>query len=966
MPIVINTNLNSITAQRSLETVNRQLTQSIQRLSSGLRINSARDDASGLVIATRLSSQIRGLNAAVRNLSDGISLVQTAEGGIASITSNLQRIRELAVQSANLTLTETERAALQSEVLQVREELNRVAQQTTFNGRPLLNGSLGPGNFLAGPNINDVLAFGGIEDLRASAIGFNQSTGAAPIPVGEGPGGVPGFTRTNLQVLPTGTSTAQSITVLGTTYTLGSFAPGAKDLTAAINGLGVSGLAASVGANVINGNIDSSYINSFDPEGTLNINGVDIALVGSRNNNLSQNVDAAVAAINARTIDTGVIASNGVTQGNGLVLTAADGRNLTVAFTATDINETRAPIGPGPGGVPGFIATNVDVTSSSTAAAQNVNVLGTNYALGTFDRDARTLAEAINNAEIPGLSANAEANVYDGAQSSSYFNFFDPEGVLTLNQVAITLTGLQSNSLSQNVDLAVAAINAVSGQTGVTASNGTADGRGIVLTATDGRNITVEFEATDINRNQAVTGNGPGDLPGFIANDIAVVGSATAAAQSVQILGTNYALGTFAPRADSLAAAINSAGIPGLTATANSNVVEGEQDSSYYQYFDPQGILTINGVDIALSANKTSSMTSNIATTINAINQVSAQTGVVAQNGFSDGKGVVLTATDGRTITVTFEATDVGNATAPDYSTTAGNFGVATTGSAGQAGTIDIAYLAPEGVLSGEVTFNAATGLTQTTFNIVGELGPDTDPAPDYATVAGNFGLLETSSAGVAGSISIAYAAPEGVMSGSVQFNSSTGLGQTSFSVEGELGPDTDPLPDYLSVAGNFGINTTGPNGVSPGINISYVAPTGILSGTVELSESTNVTERTLEIVGSLESPDFRSVANIDISTMSGANLAIQTIDGALQTINASRARLGGVLNRLDSAIDNLRVAEENQIAARSRIMDADIAAETAALARAQVLQESGIALLVQANAIPMNVVNLLRASYLS
>ncbi len=965
MPIVINTNLNSITAQRSLETVNRQLTQSIQRLSSGLRINSARDDASGLVIATRLTSQIRGLNAAVRNLSDGISLVQTAEGGISSITSNLQRIRELAVQSANITLTETERAALQSEVTLAREEITRVAQQTTFNGRVLLNGGLGPGNFVAGANITDVLSFSGIEDLRATALGFNQATGLPPTPVGEGPGGVPGFTRTNLQVLPTGTSTAQSITVLGTTYTLGSFAPGARDLANAINGLGVAGLNAAVGANTINGSIDSSYVNYFDPEGTLTINGVDIALVGSRSNNFSQNVDAAVAAINARSIDTGVVASNGVSQGNGLILTAADGRNLTVSFEATDINETRAPIGPGPGGLPGFIATNVDVTSAANASAQNVNVLGTNYALGTFERDARTLAEAINNAEIPGLSANAEANVYEGAQSSSYFNFFDPEGVLTLNQVAITLTGLKSNSLSQNVDLAVAAINAVSGQTGVTASNGTGNGAGIILTAADGRNITVDFQATDINTEQAITGAGPGGLPGFIANEIAVAGSSVAAAQSVDVLGTNYALGTFAPSANNLASAINSAGIAGLTATANANVVEGEQDSSYYQYYAPQGILTINGVDIALSANKTSSMTSNIATTINAINQVSAQTGVVAQNGFSDGKGVVLSAADGSTITVTFQATDVGNETAPDYSTTAGNFGVAITGAAGQTGTVNLAYLAPEGVLSGNVNFSSSTGLTQTNFDVVGELGPDTDPAPDLATVAGNFGLLETSAAGVAGSISIAYAAPDGVMNGSVQFNSATGLGQTSFTVQGELGPDTDPAPDYLSVAGNFGITTTGPNGVSPGIDISYVAPSGILSGTVELSESTNLTERTLQIVGSLQSPDFRSVADIDISTITGANLAIQTIDGALQTVNSTRARLGGVLNRLDSAIDNLRVAEENQIAARSRILDADIAAETAALARAQVLQESGIALLVQANAIPMNVVNLLRNSYL-
>jgi flagellin len=278
---------------------------------------------------------------------------------------------------------------------------------------------------------------------------------------------------------------------------------------------------------------------------------------------------------------------------------------------------------------------------------------------------------------------------------------------------------------------------------------------------------------------------------------------------------------------------------------------------------------------------------------------------------------------------------------------------------------VDIAYVAPDGVLSGDVTFSSSTGLAQTSFGVVGELGPDNDPAPDLATVAGNFGLLETSDAGVAGAISIAYAAPEGVLSGSVQFNSATGLAQPSFSIEGELGPDTDPAPDYLSVAGNFGISTTGSNGVSPGIDISYVAPSGILTGTVELSESTNVTERTLQIVGSLQSPDFRPVSEIDISTIEGANLAVQTVDGALQSVNSTRARLGGVLNRLDSAIDNLRVAEENQIAARSRIMDADIAAETAALARAQVLQESGIALLVQANAIPMNVVNLLRNSYL-
>jgi len=959
MPIVINTNLLAITAQRNLETVNRQLTQAVERLSTGRRINSARDDASGLAIATRLTAQIRGINAGIRNLSDGTSIAQTAEGGLNSITNNLQRIRELSVQAGNLSLTSADRGALQAEVLQLRDEINRVAEQTSFNGRALLNGSFGAGNFIAGANLTDTLAFAGIQDSRASALGFSVPTGGPATPVGNGPGGVPGFNQTNINVLPTGTPVAQSINVLGTTYTLGSFAPGAKALSAAINALGVPGLAASAGPNVINGSTDSGFVNFFDPEGTLTINGVDITLVGSRTNTLSQNVDAAVTAINARADDTGVIASNGVADGKGLILTAPDGRNVTVSFVATDINESNELIGPGPGGTPGFTAGSVNVTASATIGAQNVNVLGTNYALGSFEPDAKELAAAINAASIPGLTANADANVYNGEQNSSYFNFFDPEGVLTLNQVAITLSGLKNNSLSQNVDLAVAAINAVSAQTGVTASNGTGAGQGVILTAADGRNITVSFEATDINVSQTVSGGGPGSAPGFIASNIAVASSDSASFQSVDVLGTNFALGSFAPGAQNLAAAINGAGIAGLSATANANVLDGQQDTSYYQNFDPQGILTVNGVDIALSSNQTTNITANIANTINAINQVSGQTGVTAQNGFSQGKGVILTAADGRTINVSFEATDAGE------QSTAGNFGVALTGAGGQAGTVNLAYLAPEGVLTGSIAFSSSTGLAQTNFNVIGELGPDTDPAPDLATLAGNFGLRTTGSAGVAGSISLGFSAP-GVANGSVVFNPATGLSQTAFQVESEQGPDTDPAPNFLSVAGNFGITTTGANGVSPGINISFVAPDGVLSGTVELSESTNVTPRVLQVVGSLQEPsNFYSVADIDISTTAGANLAIQAVDGALQALTFSRARLGGFLNRLESAIDNLRVSAENQIATRSRIVDADFAAESAALARAQVLQESSLALLVQANTIPLNVVNLLRSNFL-
>jgi len=140
MASVINTNISSLNAQRNLTASQGSLATSLQRLSSGLRINSAKDDAAGLAISDRMSSQIRGMNQAVRNANDGVSLAQTAEGALASSGDILQRIRELAVQSSNATNSASDRQALQTEVGQLSQELNRVAQTTTFNGQNLLDG----------------------------------------------------------------------------------------------------------------------------------------------------------------------------------------------------------------------------------------------------------------------------------------------------------------------------------------------------------------------------------------------------------------------------------------------------------------------------------------------------------------------------------------------------------------------------------------------------------------------------------------------------------------------------------------------------------------------------------------------------------------------------------------------------------------------------------------------------------
>src|SRR6056297_4203409 len=139
MAQVINTNILSLTAQRNLDQSGGALSTALERLSSGLRINSAKDDAAGLAISERFSTQIRGLNQAVRNANDGVSLAQTAEGALAEVTNNLQRIRELAVQSANASNSASDRTALDAEVQTLISEIGRVAADTTFNGVQLLN-----------------------------------------------------------------------------------------------------------------------------------------------------------------------------------------------------------------------------------------------------------------------------------------------------------------------------------------------------------------------------------------------------------------------------------------------------------------------------------------------------------------------------------------------------------------------------------------------------------------------------------------------------------------------------------------------------------------------------------------------------------------------------------------------------------------------------------------------------------
>lgn len=318
MSQVINTNVNSLMAQRNLATSGRDMATALQRLSSGLRINSAKDDAAGLAIAQRLSAQVRGLNQATRNASDAISLSQTAEGALDAITQNLQRMRELAVQSANSTNSASDRGALQLEIKQLKAEIDRVASQTQFNGINLLDGSFENRAFQVGANANQTINIDSIASARTSALGQFR-----------------GVVLTS-QSIGTADDTAddQSVSVNGVEYELGSIANDAKALAAAINAKGPPGMQASANATVV-ASVAASTNASEDGAATITINGVAISVDGTAGN-ASANRSAAVAAINAQSAATGVSATD---DGSGVKLTAADGRNVTLSFDAGDFTD---------------------------------------------------------------------------------------------------------------------------------------------------------------------------------------------------------------------------------------------------------------------------------------------------------------------------------------------------------------------------------------------------------------------------------------------------------------------------------------------------------------------------------------------------------------------------------------------------------------------------------------------------
>ena len=404
MALVINTNVASLNAQRNLDASQSAASTSLERLSSGLRINSARDDAAGLAIANRFTSQINGLNQAARNAADGISLAQTAEGALQEVTNNLQRIRELAVQASNATNSSADRSALQAEVDQLVSEIDRDANTSNFNGVKILDGSFTSKTFQVGATEGETVSVSSIIDSNANALGENALTlGGSKLGVQTAGVVVSGVTGNDLALTVTDAN-GNTVGTAGTTVAIGANDE-ASTIAATINGLDSAlGLEATATNSVVLGSLSAALgATSFTLEGTA----------FSATITDAQDLTVVKDAVNAQSGTTGITASFADSTDKGeLTLTASDGRDIAIASwdTATAAHTAKF----------GTLTLDESATDTSAVAVGSVSVTSTKGAMAfaetstsevvTGGSQASTL-DSVDNVDLATSAATASASL---------------------------------------------------------------------------------------------------------------------------------------------------------------------------------------------------------------------------------------------------------------------------------------------------------------------------------------------------------------------------------------------------------------------------------------------------------------------------------------------------------------------------------------------------------------------------
>lgn len=778
MAMVINSNIMSLNAQRNLTLSQGDQNQAMERLTSGKRINSAADDAAGLAISNRMTSQVRGLDQAVRNANDGISVIQTAEGALDETTNILQRMRELSIQSANGTYDDGNRGTLNAEVQQLVAEIDRIAETTAFNGLNILDGTLGKVDLQVGSEANQTISLE-IQGMDSQSLGLGSTSGDL---TGASINAALAFDDGDIQI----NGQALDAVNLGGTDTL-------DDLVSNINSLeGVSATA----FNVLEGTATTAdgvmtAAQSFDiVVGSTDGSGATTFSIGGSADSATTTMDELVSVINDKT---GGAVTASINEDNGrIVLSNSTGGTITLNnFTGVGASNI------------GFTSGDSQTGSLSITADDGGAVTITKGANGT-DTDL---------ANFGFREVGAAGEVLGSSISSTDQVLAISTGDLTINGTKIS--GENTTSLQGKIDN----INAVSDDTGVTASS-----------------VAQESFSVDVSR------------------------------PVIELAAT---------------AAVNT-----TTLTTNDD-------------------LTLNGVAVSFAGD------TNGADVADAINTGTANHGVSA---YVDDSGNLHLASDSPFTIAGTDTAGLGGGTATNGTkTTAAASALGANGGSIEINGYDITNLALDSVDNLVSEINAQSGNTGVT-----------------ASIDDNGELQFTGSSAIT------------IKTGDTQ-------GIATFEALGITGT-TDSNAD--------GFNDT--YTINPRIKLDSANDAPI---SVEVKDAATATRTGLQDMNT----DLGStvagtaISNIDISTAAGAQAAIGSIDQALETINETRGDLGAINNRLDFTVNNLSNVSENVAAARSRIEDADFAAESAALSRAQVLQQAGTAMLAQANAAPQQVLSLLQ-----
>ncbi len=1064
MSLVINSNLAALNSQRQLVRSNQQLDVSMERLASGRRINSAADDAAGLVLSNRMTSQIRGLDQAVRNANDGISLIQVAEGAMDETTSILQRIRELSVQSANGIYSDTDRATLDAEVTQLVSELDRIAETTSFNGQKVLDGDLRDLSIQVGANANEVISFD-IPAMDANSLGMGSSRAGDSI-------------GADLNLSTNGTLaqalTAGAVKVNG--QTLGPLSDGATvqslldelnslqdieastqlSLTADLQGDGVLAGSDSVVISAVE--LDGSSFSitvaqttgledladsiasksggrlqaSVNDEGRLVIASDSFARVSVADStggtatgyDVSTIADPDIAAtINGLNnywiseAETLISTFFGIT-GDGVDLTLnlddSDGAGGTLASVSwvgagldvhlnidmADFTDDNQPNG---GSAPFY---NDRVIAHEMVHAVMTRITDMSTLPGWFTEGA---AELIHGADERVVGDFASLDAGDGSELAAAFKTTPGSPTTSAGYSAAYLATkfLHDDSLNNGgggmtaifdrlelgdtLDQALGHTSVTNGgatawndlatfeahflANGVDYLNGAYAGGTLNLGDTDTGSIAGSDYGNPIETAESILDNtanaGAINFNLVIPDEYAgtaKVGVAQLVLQSEDgVLITQGANGTDMD--------IENLGFREMEALGE--VVTDELSNSEQSAALAQGDLVINGVAVGAVAQDQGLMSK-----VEAINAISDETGVEAS--IEAGRSFALSSEPSREFV----------SSGPLNIVNAGVFGFRGLGvqvDVGDTATDIAAKLNAITAYNGVTAYADDNGLLHAFTS-----GSVLTPGYSGGALAAEIGLVD-SGAGGTGSLEI-----NGV---EVNLSDLSNLGTTVDDInlaqgatgvwakvddngELELGSsagirlalgDTNGLMtlhalgiSFSTDAGGVGGGPVGDLGDSDGDKL-LEDESFILGPRIRLN-SDNDTAIELQVNASGEdATGFKSLnagsgilggsslSSLSVATQQQAQDAISVVDTALETINGARSELGAVNNRLAFTVSNLMNISENSAAARSRIIDADFAAETASLSRAQVLSQAAQAMLVQANSQPQQVLQLLR-----